>query len=124
MRKTQALAKSSDISQTFYLKPFLRERTTPGDKRLRWAIAVALLVFCFFQGLVFAFFAPYLLPMFAVVPAFFMGLVIWALPDTDKPPDPADGLQLCSVTDLFLSLAELSRDCSSGYALDNADSTD
>ena len=60
------------------------DETASGPRRAR-VIGVAI-AFALLQGLVFAFFAPYLIPMFLIVPAILLGLVIWALPDSAHPP--------------------------------------
>jgi hypothetical protein len=56
---------------------------------VRWSrrfISPIFLFFCFFWGAAFAFFAPSLLPAFAVPVAILGALTIWALPDTTRAP--------------------------------------
>ena len=68
------------------LKTYTDDIITP---KRRWAsrgLVAALIVFTLFQGLFFAFFAPYLMVMFAIVPAALLGVIIWALPDAQNPP--------------------------------------
>jgi hypothetical protein len=62
------------------------DETASGPRRAKaWVVGVAI-AFALLQGLVFAFFAPYLIPVFLIVPAILLGLVIWALPDSAHPP--------------------------------------
>ena len=47
---------------------------------------IAVTAFCFFYGLIYAFFAPYLLPMIAMPVVALTGAAIWALPDVNWGP--------------------------------------
>jgi hypothetical protein len=71
-------------------KARLMAYTDDGDRRahrrttrLIFAVVGSLSLF---QGLAFAFFAPHLIPVFLFVPAVLIGLVIWALPNSQHPP--------------------------------------
>lgn len=52
----------------------------------RTGIILFLGLFCFLYGLVFAFFAPFLLPIFLIPPIILGLVVIWALPDERTAP--------------------------------------
>jgi hypothetical protein len=83
--KAKARAKTKPTSET---RPVLSEYV--GSKRIgtrtRRLLFVGLGVFCFLYGFMFAFLAPFLMVAFAVPVVFLAALVLWALPETGKPP--------------------------------------
>ncbi len=68
------------------LMAYTLESDARARRRTRLLITAVVSLFCLFQGLVFAFFAPYLIPMFLIVPAVLLAFIVWALPDARNPP--------------------------------------
>ncbi len=68
------------------LKTYTDEFHTPDRTLIRRWIFWSVVGFCLLQGLVFSFFAPYLIELFAVIPAFLALIVIWALPEARNVP--------------------------------------
>ena len=72
-------------------------------RRRRRNIGIGVILFCFFYGLAFAFLAPLLILAF-LVPLLVLGLlVVWSLPDTNRPPTKyLSGLLFIFVAGLIL----------------------
>ena len=68
------------------MKPYRSPPDSTTQRRWRGAVFAGVIFFCLFQGLAFAFLAPYL-PMFFAFPLVVLGgLVVWSLPDSDRAP--------------------------------------
>ena len=71
------------------LKPYTSDRNSPSNRRVRRVVWLALVMFCLFEGFVFAFLAPHLMMLF-IFPFAVMGVIlVWALPETDAAPEQA-----------------------------------
>lgn len=80
-----AIASTAEIGRPILLE-YTKEKNEPSQIRARRFLFAALIAFCLFYGLAFAFFAPYLLVPFAIPLGILAALVVWALPDLDNPP--------------------------------------
>ncbi len=70
----------------FSLRTYAPDPQSKAARRRRRNVAIGLTLFCLFYGLIFAFFAPYFVAMFAVPLAFVALMVVWALPEVQNPP--------------------------------------
>lgn len=84
MRSTDKVMMQAEIAPI--LPPYTPNHDAPAHRRARTLILVGVTVFCFFYGIAFALFAPFLL-VGLVMPVAMAGLVVvWALPDTRNAP--------------------------------------
>jgi hypothetical protein len=68
------------------LPPYTPDHDTKARRGARRWVTGLVIVFCLFQGLAFAFLAPFLLPAFGAPIAILGALVIWALPGVRTAP--------------------------------------
>jgi hypothetical protein len=72
--------------QDVIIKPYTGDPTSRGHRRARGIVVAMIIGFCFFYGLFWSFFSPYLImPFLAPLPVLGI-IVIWALPDTRTAP--------------------------------------
>ena len=104
-RRTPVATPALDMTVAAAIEPHLvlyTDDTASGSRRATSWVVGLVIVFALFQGLVFAFFAPYLIPLFLIVPALLLGLIIWALPDSAHPPTRT--MERCYVALFFVML--------------------
>ena len=68
------------------LKPYKANPRSARHRRTRAWIIVSLVIFCLIYGSAFALVAPYLIIPFMAAPIILGVLVIWALPESQRPP--------------------------------------
>ena len=85
------------------LRPYLDDPQSPNHRTARRILLFGVVIFCLFYGLVFAFFAPYLLPLIATPVVVLAAATMWALPDVNRAPTRAlEGLFLAFFAALIL----------------------
>ena len=83
---TSASEPFGDTAAAVIMKPYAGDPDTRERRRLRRWILTIVTGFCLFQGLAFAFLAPFMMVAFAVPEAILFLLVVWALPGLKAAP--------------------------------------
>jgi hypothetical protein len=71
------------------LRPYIDDPQSPNHRIERRMLLLGVVTFCLLYGFVFAFFAPYLLPVLATPVFALAAAAMWALPDVNRAPTRA-----------------------------------